>query len=195
MSYTDIIVTWMLDTRLSHIHTLLLHMLTARVYMYVLFLSCCHMNHHSYYMYYCSMLSPYSCYMIVSHYWYCYSCYWIHEMLICYVWTLISIVLVSRYLVICYQQSSCPVIMLHVPCIVFVLATLYTWNIIKITWGWGRLDGWLDLIGWMYWIHIVSPTAGDDSAAYRLYTSMSSRYLIRASLLAESSGLSSQGCV
>jgi len=47
--------------------------------------------------------------------------------------------LVSRYLVLCYQQSSCPVIMLHVPCTVLVLATLYILNIIKITWGWGDL--------------------------------------------------------
>ena len=76
---------------------------------------------------------------------------------------------VSRHLILCYQHSSCPVIMLHVSCTVLVLATLYTLNIIKITWGWGRLDGWLDLIGWMYWIHIVSPTAWDGSAGYRLY--------------------------
>ena len=102
---------------------------------------------------------------------------------------------VSRYLVLCYQPSSGPVIMLHVPCTVFVLATLCTLNIRNITWGWGRLDGWLDLIGWMYWIHIVSPTAGDGSAADRLYSSMSSRYLIRAPLLAEGPGLSSQGSV
>jgi len=46
-----------------------------------------------------------------------------------------------------YQQSSGPVIMLHVPCTVLVLATLCALNIINITWGWERLDGWLDLIG------------------------------------------------
>ena len=63
-----IIITWMLDTQLSHVHTALLHMLTARVYMHVLFLSSCHMDSRAYYMYYCSMLSLYSCYMLVSRY-------------------------------------------------------------------------------------------------------------------------------
>ena len=52
-------------------------------------------------------------------------------------------------------------------CDLYHVLTLYTLNIINITWGWGRLDGWLDLIWWMYWIHIVSPTAGDGSAAYQ----------------------------
>ena len=70
----------------------------------------------------------------------------------------------SRDIVLCYQQSSGPVIMLPVPCTVIVLVTLYTWHItyqiIKITWVWGRLDGWLDLIGWMYWIHIEVPLQG-----------------------------------
>ena len=67
---------------------------------------------------------------------------------------------VSRYLVICYQQSSGHVIMLHVPCIILVLAMQCTLNIITITWGWGRLDSWLGLVGWMSG-SIVSPTAGD----------------------------------
>ena len=56
----------------------------------------------------------------------------------------------SCYPVLCYQQSSGPIIMLHVPHIVLVLTTLCTFNIIHITWRWGRLDSWLDLIGWMY---------------------------------------------
>ena len=46
-----IIVTWMLDTQLSHAHT----SLTARVYMHVWFLYSCHVDPRSYYMYYCSM--------------------------------------------------------------------------------------------------------------------------------------------
>ena len=66
---------------------------------------------------------------------------------------------VSRYLILCYQQSSGHVIMLHVPCIILVLAMQCTLHIMNITWGWGRLDGWLDLIGWMYWNHIY-PTTG-----------------------------------
>jgi len=39
------------------------------------------------------------------------------------------IVPVSRYIVLCYQQSSGPVIMLPVSCTVFILVTLYTWYI------------------------------------------------------------------
>ena len=66
---------------------------------------------------------------------------------------------ISCYLVSCYQQGSCPVIVLHVPCTILVLNTPYSLNIRNITWEWGRLDGWLNLIGWMYWIHIY-PTAG-----------------------------------
>ena len=67
---------------------------------------------------------------------------------------------VSRYLVICYQQSSGPLIMLHVPCTILVLAMQCTLNIMNIIWGWGRLDSWLGLIGWMSG-SIASPTAGD----------------------------------
>ena len=84
--YIDIIVTWMLDTLLSHLHPSLLHMLTTRVYMYVLFPSYCHMTHRAPYMYYCSLLSLNSSYMIVSCYWYWYSRYWTWELLICDVW-------------------------------------------------------------------------------------------------------------
>jgi len=133
ISYIDIIVTWMPDTLLSHVHTSLLHMLTTWVYMHVLFLSSCHMNHCTYYMYYCSMLSLYSSYMIVSCYWYGYSRHWTWELLICDMWNPTSIVPVSRYIVpvsryiiLCYQQSSGPVLMLPVSCTVFVLVTLYT---------------------------------------------------------------------
>ena len=68
--------------------------------------------------------------------------------------------LVFCYLVSCYQQSSCPVIVLHVSCTVLVPDTLCTLNVLHITWGWGRHDGWLDLVGWMS-RSIVSPTVGD----------------------------------
>ena len=54
---------------------------------------------------------------------------------------------ISRYPFLCYQQSSGLVIMLHVPYTVLVLATMCTLNIIKITWGWGWLDDWLNLSG------------------------------------------------
>ena len=74
--------------------------------------------------------------IIVSCYWYGYSRYWTWELLICDMWNPTSIVPVSRYIVpvsryivLCYQQSSGPVIMLPVSCTVFVLVTLYTWHI------------------------------------------------------------------
>jgi len=93
----------MLGTQLYYIHTSLVHMFTTPVYMHVLFLYSYRMDHRSYYMYYCSMLSLYSCYMIVSRYryeyfryWYWYSLYWIHELLICDVWNPTSIV--SRFI-------------------------------------------------------------------------------------------------
>jgi len=35
----------------------------------------------------------------------------------------------SRYIVLCYQQSSSPVIMLPISCTVFVLVIFYTWHI------------------------------------------------------------------
>jgi len=47
--------------------------------------------------------------------------------------------LISRYLV--YHQYSCHVIMLHVPCTVLIPDTLYSLNIMNITWEWVRLDG------------------------------------------------------
>ena len=60
----------------------------------------------------------YSCYMIVSRYFYWYSCYWysrywIHEPLICDVWNPTSIVPVSRYPILCYQLSDWSLI-LHI---------------------------------------------------------------------------------
>ena len=83
-----------------------------------------------------------------------YSRYWIHELLICDMWNPTSIVPVSRYIV--------PIILFPFPVILFyaitraqVQLTCYrimycicscylvylTYQIIKITWGWGRLDG------------------------------------------------------
>ena len=77
---------------------------------------------------YIACIFRFSCYMIISRSWYWISCYWIHELLICDVWNPTSIVPVSRYPVLCYQLSSGPVIMLHVPCTVLVLVTLCTLN-------------------------------------------------------------------
>ena len=126
ISYTVIIITGILGISLLHVPTWF-------NYSY-------HMDHRAYYMYYCSMLS-YSCYMIVSCYWYGYSRYWTWELLICDMWnptTIVPVILFpwycsrfplycSRYIVLCYQQSSGPIIMLPVSCTVVVLVTLFTW--------------------------------------------------------------------
>ena len=75
-----------------------------------------------------------------SRYWYGYSRYWTWELLTCYMWTSTSIdpvILIplycsryivpdSRCIVLCYQQSSGPVIMLPVSCTVFLIVTLCT---------------------------------------------------------------------
>ena len=55
-----------------------------------------------------------------------YSRYWIHELLICDMWNPTSIVPVFRYHVLCDQQSSCHVIVLHVPYPVLVPDILYS---------------------------------------------------------------------
>ena len=146
----------MLGTQLYHIYTSLLHMR-------VLFLCSCHMDHHSYCMSYCCMYIP----VFLLH-----DCFPLLICLLLDTWavdmrcvklsaTWISatgatsriphlLYIVSRYLVSWYQQSSYPIIVLIVPCSILVLTTLCTLNIMNITWGWGRLDGWLDLIGLMY---------------------------------------------
>ena len=61
-------------------------------------------------------------------FWDWYSRYWTCELLICDVWNPTSIVPVSLYPILCYQLSSGPVIMLHVPCTVLVLVTLCSLN-------------------------------------------------------------------
>jgi len=74
---------------------------------------------------------------------------------------------VSCYLISCYQQSSCSVILLHVLCTVLVPDTLCTLNVLNITWvgeTWRltrscRVD---------IWIHYLSHCWGRDSAGYRL---------------------------
>ena len=139
ISYIVIIVTWILGISLLHMH--------------VWFLYSRHMDPCSYYMYYCSMLSPYSCYMID----------WFPLLILLFplldTWAVDMryIVPVSRYTVLCDQQSSGPVILWPVSCTYIVYLK---YQIRKITWVWGRLDGWLGLVGWMSG-SIVCPTAGD----------------------------------
>ena len=114
------------DSRHITARTIAFHIIVIIIHIYVMFTyhgyTCmhsfflsCYMDPRSYYMYECSML-PCSCYMLISRYWYWYTHYWIHELLICNVWTSTSIV--SRYRVSCYQQSSWHVIVL-VPVILY----------------------------------------------------------------------------
>jgi len=60
-------------------------------------------------------------------------------------------------------------------CIYSCYLVYLTYQIIKITWVWGRLDGWLDHIGWMFG-SIVRPTAGDGVV---LATVCYSRYMLQ----------------
>ena len=150
------------------------------VYMHWLFLSSCHMDHRSYYMYYCCMYIPVTWLFPVTDtdipvnghvsFWYA----------MCEIPHLLF--LVSCYLVLYYQQSSYPIIILHVPCTVFVPNTLCTLNVLHISWGWGRLDGCLDLVGWMFGF-IVCHTAG-DMIVLATFLFPVSRYLFHPSGLA-----------
>ena len=78
-------------------------------------------------------------------------------------------------------------------CICSCYIEYLTYQIIKLTWVWGRLDGWLDLIGWCTGSILLVPLQG--TVVLPTNSSMSSRYSIRAPLLAKGPGLSSQGFV
>ena len=103
----------------------------------------------------------------------------------------------SRFPLSCFMLSTELRSCYHVTCTMHCTCSCYVvyfkWNIIKITWGWGRLDGWLDLIGWCTGSILLVPLQG--TVVLPTNSSMSSRYLIRAPLLAEGPGLSSQGFV
>ena len=144
-----------MDTR----HTSQVHI--SLLYMQAWFLHSYHMDPGSCYTYYCSML-PYSCYTIVSCYWYGYSRYWTWELLICAMWE--SHISCSRFPLYGSMLSTELRSSYHVTRIMYCIYSCYlvylTYQIRKITWVWGRLDGWLDHIGWMSG-SIVRPTAGD----------------------------------
>ena len=114
--------------------------------------------------------------MIISCYWYWYSRYWTWELLICDMWNPTSIVPVpvilfpfpvilfyainrAQVLLSCYLYHALYLFLLH--CILDIsdhndnLGMGETWRLIRSY----RV---------MYWIHIVSPTAGDGSATYQL---------------------------
>ena len=104
--YTDITMHGLLHFILawsSYTFMLCLHIMVTHACMVSLFLSyrspfmlhvllfySWHMDPRSCYMYYYFMLL-YSCYRIVTCYWYGYSCYWTWELLICDMWTSTSI--------------------------------------------------------------------------------------------------------
>ena len=71
------------------------------------------------------------------------------------------------YFMLSTELMSCYHVTCTMHCTYSYYAMYFKYN--KDNMGMGRLDGWLDLIGWMYWIHIVMPTAGDGSAGYQLY--------------------------
>jgi len=60
----------------------------------------------------------------------------------------------SRFPLSCFMLSiefrSCYHVTCTMHCTCSCSVVYCKWHIIKIILGWGRLDGWLDLIGWMY---------------------------------------------
>ena len=112
------------------------------VHMHWLFLLSCRMGHYSYYMNYCYMyihtFPLHDCFSLLDMWVVDMRCVelsttWIQAM---GVTSRIPHLLFSIfcYLVLCYQQSSCPGIVLNVPWTVLVLDTLCSLNIINITW-------------------------------------------------------------
>ena len=177
----------------------LCHVSISLLHMHVWFLSSCHMDPRSYYMY--SMLL-YSCYMIVS-------------LLLIWIFPLLDMRAVdmryvefhiycscfplycSRFPLYCSKLSTELRSCYHVTCIMYCVCSCYiaylTYQIINVTGVWGRLDGWLDLIGWCTGSILLVPLQG--TVVLSTNCSMSSRYLIHAPLLVEGPGLSSQGFV
>ena len=71
----------------------------------------------------------------------------------CYIVPVILFMLYcSRYPLYCSTLSTELWSSYHVTRIMYCMCSCYsvylTYQIIKLTWVWGRLDGWLDLIGW-----------------------------------------------
>ena len=103
----------------------------------------------------------------------------------------------SRFPLYCSMLSTELRSSYQVNCIMYCICSCYivylTYQIIKLTGVWGRLDSWLDLIGWCTGSILLVPLQG--TVVIPTNCSMSSRYLIHAPLLAEGPGLSSQGFV
>jgi len=147
-------------THVCHVYISLLHM-------HVWFLYSCHMDPRSYYMYYCSMLSPYSCYMIVSRYWYC--------------------IPVTGYMSCWYAICGIPHLLFPFPVIVFgainrahVMLSCYMYHILYLFLIYCIVKDNKDNLGmgetWRLtrscrvdvWIHCLSHCRGRGSAGYRL---------------------------
>jgi len=134
ISYIGIIVTWMLDTQLYHVHISLLHIFTG---IHALIVSI-----------FLSYGSPYILHVLLLHVSSCIPVTWLFPVIdidiliirymscwyaMCRIPHLLYIV--SRYLVSWYQQSSCPIIVLLVLCTVLVLDILcssYLYSVIPV---------------------------------------------------------------
>jgi len=92
---------------------------------------------------------------------------------------LFPVIYCSRFPLYCTMLSTELRSSYHVTRILYCSCSCYivylTYQIIKLTWVWGRLDGWLDLIGWMSG-SIVCPTAGDGVVLATVCYSWASRY-------------------
>ena len=169
ISYIDIIVTWMLGTQLCHVYTsrfhltLVLHVHEALWYTY----SPVYM--HGLCLYSCHIESPCILHVLLFHVipvFLVYDCF----LLLIWIFPLLDMRAVDMRYVESHIYCSCfPLYcscfqlycsMLstelwssyHVTCIMYCICACYivylTYQIIRLTWVWGRLDGWLDLIGW-----------------------------------------------
>jgi len=141
------------------------------------------------------LLTPITCYLDTPV---IYSCYLLHSYS-CYL-----LQLSTRYMFTHTHTHTTevpntwkvfPVFLSLVPIIrgvLWIYRTMYVTVLLNIyQLGMGRLYNWLDLVGWVFWIHL-GPTAGDmvvmDSVRY---SSLSFLFLVP--LLAEGPGLSMPG--
>jgi len=124
-------------------------------------------------MFHVTVFMLYNCFLLliwISRYWTC-------ELLICNMWNPTSIVPVSRYIVpvsrynvLCYQQSSGPIIMLPVSCTVICILLHCILDIADYNDNLGMRETWRLIRSYrvMYWIHCLSHCKGRGSAGYRL---------------------------
>jgi len=160
------------------------------VYMHCLLLYSCHRDHRSYCMYsYCMYLPVFS---VHEYFPLLILIFPLLDMRAVDMWYVESHIYCSRFPLYCSMLSTELRSSYQVNCIMYCICACYI-KIIKITWVWGRLDGWLDLIGWCTGSILLVPLQG--TVVLPTNSSMSSRYLIPAPLLAEGPGLSSQGSV